>query len=127
MAAQASVHPRLPPTLLLGTAIPSVWTRPVSSSRFGDVALVLFLLAQCFDGALTYVGVATFGVAIEANPILQRLMMSFGEGAALTTAKIVAAILGICLHLQEVHGVVALLSAFYFAAAVVPWLAILFF
>lgn len=112
---------------IFGTDVPNVWNRPVRRSLFGDTAVVLFLLAQCFDGVFTYVGVASFGIGIEANPIIAGLMNTFGHGAALTGAKSVAAGLGICLHLREIHGAVALLTGFYFAAAIVPWTAILFF
>ena len=111
----------------VGSAVPTRWNPAVSRSAFGDVAVVLFLLAQCFDGVFTYVGVASFGLAIEANPILAALMAAFGHGPALAGAKVVAGVLGICLHLREVHGAVALLTAFYVAVAIVPWTAILFF
>jgi uncharacterized membrane protein len=104
-----------------------VWKLPFERSIFGDVAVVLFLLAQCLDGVFTYVGVASFGISIEANPLIAGLMTTFGHGAALAGAKSVAAILGICLHLRQVHGAVALLTGFYIAAAVVPWTMILFF
>jgi hypothetical protein len=75
----------------------------------------------------TYVGVASFGRSVEANPIIVALMGAFGEGVALAGAKIVAGALGICLHLREVHGAVALLTGFYIAAAIVPWSVLLFF
>lgn len=114
-------------TPMFGSAVPTVWSRPVHRSLFGDVALILFLLAQCFDGVFTYVGVASFGLSVEGNPIIVALMTTFGQGVALTGAKIVAAALGICLHLREVHGAVALLTGFYVAAAIVPWTALLFF
>jgi uncharacterized membrane protein len=111
---------------LCGTTVPKVWNPPAQRSRLGDVVLVLFLLAQCFDGVLTYVGVVTFGIEIEANPVVSGLMLRFGEGTALLGAKIVAAVLGIALHLRQVHGAVALLAAFYFGVAILPWTAILF-
>jgi uncharacterized membrane protein len=95
-------------------------------SRFGDVVIVLFLLAQCLDGVLTYVGVTTYGVAIEGNPLISTLMLHFGEGTALVGAKVIAGILGIALHLRRIHNAVALLALFYFVAAIVPWSAILF-
>ena len=95
-------------------------------SRLGDLLLVLFLLAQCFDGVLTYVGVLTFGVASEANPLLSGLMLRFGEGAALLGAKSVAAVLGIALHLRHVHMAIALLTAFYVGVAILPWTVLLF-
>ena len=115
------------PAPFLGTSVPKLWNQPVRRTLYGDAAVILFLLAQCFDGVFTYVGVATFGLHIEANPIIASLMATFGYGPALTGAKIVAAVLGICLHLHEVHGAVAVLTAFYLAAAIIPWSAILFF
>jgi hypothetical protein len=54
-------------------------------------------------------------------------MTAFGLGPGLAGAKIVAGVLGMCLHLRQVHGAVALLSLFYLTAAIVPWSVILFF
>ena len=93
---------------------------------FGDIALILFLLAQAGDGVLTYVGVSTYGIGIEGNPIIAWLMESMGEGLALTTAKMTAAVFGVALHLSAVHKAVALLAVFYLTVAVLPWMAILF-
>lgn len=93
---------------------------------FGDIALLLFLLAQASDGVLTYVGVSTYGVSIEGNPLITWLMQTMGEGLALTTVKAAAAFFGIALHLSSVHKAVAVLAAFYVAVAVVPWMALLF-
>jgi hypothetical protein len=109
-----------------GTAVPTVWNLPVRRSLFGDAVLVLFLLAQCFDGVFTYVGVVSFGVGIEANPLVATLMTALGHGLGLMAAKAIAIFLGIGLHLRQVHSAVALLAAFYLAVAVVPWVAILF-
>jgi hypothetical protein len=95
-------------------------------SVFGDVALLLFLVAQAGDGVLTYVGVATFGLHSEGNPLIAWLMTALGHGPGLATAKVTAGAFGIVLHVSEVHKAVALLAAFYFAVAIVPWLAILF-
>jgi uncharacterized membrane protein len=95
-------------------------------SIFGDLVLIAFLLAQCFDGVFTYVGVVSYGTAIEANPLIASLMVTFGHGTALMLAKTVAAGLGILLHMRQVHGAVAVLSAFYIAVAIVPWTMILF-
>ena len=99
---------------------------PKRRNVFGDIALLLFLVAQASDGVLTYVGVATYGVGIEGNPIIAWLMGAMGQGLALTTAKLTAGVFGIALHLSSVHKVVAVLAAFYFAVAVLPWVAILF-
>jgi hypothetical protein len=99
------------------------WDRP---SRIGDLVFVLFLVSQCLDGIFTYVGVLTFGLDIEANPIVSGLMVEFGEGAGLLGAKTVAIVLGIALHLRQVHGAIAALTAFYFAVAILPWTMVLF-
>ena len=93
--------------------------------RFGDAVIVLFLLAQAADGVLTYVGVTTLGVHLEANPLLASLMHAFGQGAAVATAKVVASALGISLHLIGVHGILAVLTGIYFLAAVLPWAGLL--
>ncbi len=94
---------------------------------FGDVALIVFLIAQASDGVLTYVGVSTYGLHIEANPLIGWLMTILGEGAALATAKAAAVVFGIALHLSAVHRAVAALAVLYFAVAVFPWVAILFY
>jgi uncharacterized membrane protein len=95
-------------------------------SRFGDLAVLLFLVAQALDGALTYVGVTVLGLHMEANPLLAYLMGTMGCAAALTSAKLVASVLGIVLHLSSVHRIVAALAVFYLAVAVFPWLALLY-
>ena len=95
-------------------------------SRFGDAALLLFLIAQACDGVLTYVGVTVYGSHMEGNPLLSWLMAAMGDGPALTAAKLAAGGFGIALHLFSVHKTVAFLTAFYFAVAVVPWFTILF-
>lgn len=94
---------------------------------FGDIALIVFLIAQACDGVLTYVGVSTYGLHVEGNPLIGWLMSTMGEGPALATAKVAAGFFGIALHLSSVHRAVAVLAAFYLAVAVFPWLAILFY
>ena len=94
-------------------------------SRFGDAVIVLFLLAQAADGVMTYVGVTTLGVHLEANPLLASLMNLFGQGAAVAGAKVLASGLGISLHLIGVHRVLAILTGVYFFAAVLPWAGLL--
>jgi hypothetical protein len=102
-------------------------SRNTSRSRFGDIALVIFLLAQASDGVLTYIGVSTYGVRMEGNPFIGWLMCAMGQAAGLATAKIAAGFFGIALHLSAVHKAVALLAVFYVAVAVVPWVTILFY
>ena len=96
----------------VGISLPKVRNTP-QSSLFGDIVLVAFLLVQCFDGVFTYVGVAAFGPGIEANPVVAGLMAHLGHGPGLLSAKMIAALLGICLHLREVHLAVAVLAGFY--------------
>ena len=96
------------------------------TARFADIVVVVFLVAQACDGVFTYVGVSLYGVGIEGNPLLAWLMSAIGEGPALAAAKMMAGAFGIALHLTAVHRVLAALSAFYLAVAVLPWIAILF-
>ena len=105
--------------------IPLPHMRP-PTARFADVVVIVFLVAQACDGVLTYVGVSLYGIGMEGNPLLAWLMETMGEGAALATAKGMAGAFGIALHLSAVHRILAALSAFYVAAAIIPWLAILF-
>ena len=95
-------------------------------SVFGDLALVVFLLAQASDGVLTYIGVTTFGPSIEGNPLIAWLIAALGNGAGVATAKVAAGLVGIALHLSDVHRAVAILAGFYLVVAVGPWLALLF-
>ncbi len=97
----------------------------VRGTRFGDAVIVLFLLAQAADGVMTYVGVTTIGVHIEANPVLTSLMVTFGQGTAVAAAKLVAAGLGISLHLIGVHRILAFLTGIYVVGAVLPWMGLL--
>jgi hypothetical protein len=95
-------------------------------SLFGDIALLLFLIAQAGDGVLTYVGVTVYGSQMEGNPLIRWLMSTVGEGPALTAATLAACGFGIALHVFAVHKTVAALTTFYFFVAVLPWFAILF-
>jgi uncharacterized membrane protein len=105
----------------------NVGTAPATTrSLFGDAAVLLFLLAQACDGVLTYVGVTVYGSHMEGNPLISWLMSALGEGPALASAKLMAVGFGIALHLSAVHRIIAVLTVFYMAVAVVPWIAVLF-
>jgi hypothetical protein len=101
-------------------------SRGSTDRLFGDVAVVVFLLAQVSDGVLTYIGVATYGLAMEANPLITWLMTAMGEGPGLATAKLTAGAFGIILHLTGVHRAVAALAGFYIVVAIIPWMALLY-
>ncbi|MDQ3211704.1 MAG: hypothetical protein M3Q85_03445, partial [Acidobacteriota bacterium] len=78
-------------------------------------------------GVLTYIGVSTYGLHVEGNPLIAWLMAAMGEGPALATAKLAAGFFGIALHMSAVHRAVALLAGFYVAVAIIPWVTILFY
>lgn len=104
----------------------SLWLfNRTKESLFGDFVVLAFLVVQALDGALTYVGLSTIGRVVEGNPLVAGLMASFGMGYGLAGAKLFAVSLGIGLHLFGTHRLMALLTAFYLAAAVVPWVAVL--
>jgi len=92
-----------------------------ANRRFGDIAVVVFVLVQALDGALTYLGVHVWGLSIEANPIVSSAVAVAGIGGGLAATKLFAVGLGMMLHLRRVHGVVALLTGFYIAVAILPW------
>ncbi len=94
-------------------------------SPFGNFIVLAFLVVQALDGALTYVGLATLGRVAEGNPVVASLMAAFGLGVGLTGAKLFAASLGIALHIFGAHRLVAALTAFYLAGAILPWMAVL--
>jgi hypothetical protein len=99
----------------------SVASATPDNSRFGDIAVVTFMVVQALDGILTYLGVHIWGPSVEANPLISSAVSFAGLGTGVAMAKLFAVGLGMVLHLRRVHGVVALLTAFYLAVAIVPW------
>jgi hypothetical protein len=103
------------------------WTKGLQTedNLFGNVAVIVFIIVQAMDGVLTYLGVHSWGPSIEANPIMSSTLAAIGVGPGLMAAKLFAISLGILLHLRRVHLVIAFLTAFYVAAAIVPWTVLL--
>src|SRR5690349_9358054 len=95
------------------------WESP--SCLFGNAAVLAFLFVNMLDGIFTYLGVKIWGPGIEANPIVSSAMAAVGLGPGLAGAKLLAASFGIVLHLRRVHHLVALLTALYVCAAIIPW------
>jgi hypothetical protein len=93
-------------------------------SLFGDLVVLGFLLVQFLDGVFTYLGVSIWGPGIEANPLVSLAVAAVGLGAGLAVTKLIAIGFGIVLHLRRVHNLVALLTAIYVAAAILPWTAL---
>jgi hypothetical protein len=98
---------------------------PQRRSLFGDVVLLAFLAAQFCDGAFTYLGVHHFGLDIEANPIVGWYIAALGIGYALLATKAVAVACAAVLHLFARHNVIAVLTIFYLALAISPWVLLL--
>jgi hypothetical protein len=90
-------------------------------SLFGKAVLLLFILAQVADGLFTYLGIKTFGAAIEANPLVAWYVAAYGAGIALIGAKGFAVACGIALHLREMHRTIGALTLVYLTAALGPW------
>jgi uncharacterized protein DUF5658 len=95
------------------------WDMP--NSRFGDIAVLGFLLVQVLDGAFTYLGVSIWGPGVEANPLISSAVAHAGLGTGLAATKLLAISFGMMLHLRRVHSLVALLTVFYVAVAILPW------
>jgi hypothetical protein len=66
-------------------------------------------------------GISIWGESIEANPLVRSAVELAGLGVGLTGVKLLAVSLGMMLHLHRIHTPVALLTAIYVVAAIVPW------
>ena len=100
-------------------------TRFDKSSRFGNFAIVLFVILQVLDGVLTYRGLS-LGLAGEGNPLVRILISIFGLGFGLAVAKGMAAICGVLLYVHKVYSLIAVLDVIYIVLGIVPWTVILF-
>ena len=58
------------------------------------------------------------------EPLISAAAAAIGPGAALTTAKLMAAAFGIALHLNRIHTLVLALTTLYIALAILPWTAL---
>jgi hypothetical protein len=95
------------------------WASP--DSQYGNVAFLAFLLVQWLDGVFTYLGIVLWGPHIEANPLISSAVAYAGLGTGLAGMKLVAIACGMLLHLHGVHNLIALLTAVYLLAAILPW------
>lgn len=86
------------------------------------VILLLFLVAQAYDGLFTYVAVSAVGIEAEGNVLLATCMSLLGPGPVLITAKLVAALAGIFVYAHGLHRLLAGLTTFYALGAIAPWL-----
>jgi hypothetical protein len=88
------------------------------------------IVVQAVDGLLTSLGVSTFGIEAEGNPLIRAMMYAMGHNMAIGLAKFVAVLLVITLAVMArkrgwIGGVLGALTCFYLAIAIIPWTVIL--
>lgn len=88
------------------------------------LVLLLFLVAQAWDGVFTYTAVSVYGFAAEGNALLATWMAIAGPAPTLLAAKAGAALGGVLLYVQGVHRVLGGLTLFYGAVSIAPWVVI---
>lgn len=85
------------------------------------VLWLAFVVVQALDGVFTYIGVSTFGIGIEANPLVAWYATAFGPAAGLAAAKLFAIGCASVLYVTARHGTVAILTLMYLVFAIAPW------
>lgn len=95
-----------------------------AAMRVSRLVLLLFLVAQLFDGLFTYVAVSAVGTRAEGNFILATWMNLVGPGPTLFVAKLVAATAGVFVYYRGLHGLLAGLTVLYGLVAIGPWLVV---
>lgn len=100
---------------------------PVWSPRPGDFVWLAFVVVQVLDGVMSYIGVRTFGLWIEANPIVGFYAETLGPALGFLGAKAFAVGCGTVLSLMARHGTLLALTAMYVVFAVGPWIHVLSF
>jgi hypothetical protein len=86
------------------------------------LSLLLFVVAQIWDGVFTYVAVGAYGLMAEGNLLLATWMGLVGTAPTLLGAKLLASVCGVLLYVRGVHRTLAVLTLLYMAGAVGPWL-----
>lgn len=86
-----------------------------------DGLWLAFVAVQALDGVLTYIGLRTFGLGIEANPVVAWYAGAFGPAAGLLAAKLFAVACASILYVTARHRTVAVLTLLYLAFAIAPW------
>jgi hypothetical protein len=82
---------------------------------------IAFVVVQALDGALTFVGIHTFGPRIEANPLVAWYVDALGPAFAVWAAKLFAVACGVALYLTAQYWTIAALAGLYVLAALGPW------
>ena len=94
----------------------------VAVIRMSRLVLLLFMVAQAYDGLFTYIAVRALGPDVEGNFILATWMVLVGPAPTLLVAKGVAAAAGALVYWRGLHGVLAGMTALYACVAIIPWL-----
>jgi hypothetical protein len=92
--------------------------------RVSRLVLLLFLVAQLFDGLFTYVAVSAVGTQAEGNLMLAMWMNLVGPGPTLLVAKLGAGLAGVFVYYRGMHRLLAGLTALYGVVAIGPWLVV---
>jgi hypothetical protein len=91
--------------------------------RLSRLVLLLFLVAQFWDGIFTWVAVYAHGLTAEGNLLLATWMSLVGPTPTLLAPRSGAAAGGVLLYRRGIHGVLAGLTLLYAVGAIGPWLA----
>jgi hypothetical protein len=92
---------------------------------YAELLWLAFVIVQALDGAMSYVGVALHGPAIEGNPLVAWYLSTLGPGGGFIAAKLFAVTCGTVLYLTGRHHWVASLTAVYLVFAIAPWVQVL--
>ena len=97
-------------------------TFPGGSVRLAQAIWVAFVAVQALDGVLTFIGMQTYGLRIEANPLIAWYASVIGPALAVSAAKLFAVGCGLALYLTARYGTIAALALFYIVGAIGPWI-----
>ena len=105
------------------------WTPPAPGRRLlpvhhglAEAIWIAFVVVQALDGAMTFIGMNTFGMRIEANPLLVWYAQALGPALALAAAKLFAVACGAALYLTAQHKTLGALALMYVVGAIGPWI-----
>jgi len=93
--------------------------------RAAQAIWIAFVLVQALDGVMTVVGMHTFGLRIEANPLIAWYAHALGPAVAVSAAKLFAVGCGVALYLTARYRTIAVLAFTYVLGAVGPWMYLL--
>lgn len=60
----------------------------MKTKKYATYMILWLMIAQFFDGFLTYLGTSKFGIHYEGNPLIQDLMYDWGIALTLIAVKL---------------------------------------